>query len=294
MISRRKFVSTSLALGGASLLSIPSLADIHKDELTIQQVIDLIWKAVPGAPFGETVDTIKAGNANQKVTGIVTTMFATVDVIRKAIELKANFIIAHEPTFYNHLDRSDWLESDPVYKFKRDLIEKNNLVVWRFHDGIHTLRPDGVLFGFIQKMGWESNYNTTSPWMVDVPAAITVRQVVEKAKKGFGIKTLRIVGDLEQSCKRIAMIPGAAGGRAQISMIRDQKPDLFLCGEVAEWETSEYIRDARSMGNKVSLIILGHVQSEEPGMQWLVPWLQPKVPGIKITHVPAESPFTYL
>src|SRR5687768_18188792 len=39
--------------------------------------------------------------------------------------------------------------------------------------------------------------------------------------------------------------------------------------EVAEWETSEYIRDARAQGLQRSLVVLGHAQSEEPGMRWL-------------------------
>jgi putative NIF3 family GTP cyclohydrolase 1 type 2 len=48
------------------------------------------------------------------------------------------------------------------------------------------------------------------------------------------------------------------------------------------------------MGEKRALIVLGHAVSEEPGMQWLVGWLQPKVPGINITHIPAQNPFTFM
>jgi hypothetical protein len=63
---------------------------------------------------------------------------------------------------------------------------------------------------------------------------------------------------------------------------------------VQEWETAEYIRDARSLGSKISLIILGHSVSEEPGMQYLVEWLQPKLPGIKINHVSSGDPFIWV
>jgi len=75
-------------------------------ELTIRDVIDKLQADVPGAPFPQTVDTIKAGDWGQPVKGIVTTMFATDVVIEKTISLGANFIIAHEPTFYNHLDET--------------------------------------------------------------------------------------------------------------------------------------------------------------------------------------------
>ena len=73
-----------------------------------------------------------------------------------------------------------------------------------------------------------------------------------------------------------------------------EKPDMLIVGEVHEWETAEYIRDARMPGSKTSLIILGHSVSEEPGMQFPVEWLQPKIPGMKITHIASGDPFTWV
>jgi putative NIF3 family GTP cyclohydrolase 1 type 2 len=290
--TRREFVSASVAVGAASLLGFPLQAS-NQNELTIQQVMDLILKSVPGAPFQQTVDTIKSGDALQRVTGIVTTMFATVSVIRKAIELKANFIIAHEPTFYNHTDSTDWIENDSVFRLKKELLEKNKIVVWRFHDYIHSMRPDGVIIGVLQTLGWEKYYDANNPPMVRV-ASITVREVIALVKSKLGIKSMRMVGDLSQSCERIAILPGAPGGRRQISVLQNEKPDLMLCGEVAEWETSEYIRDAVALGEKRSLIILGHAFSEEPGMKWMASWLQPQVRNIKVTHVASNEPFTWV
>jgi hypothetical protein len=66
-----------------------------------------------------------------------------------------------------------------------------------------------------------------------------------------------------------------------------------ICGEINEWETSEYIRDAFYQGRKVALVVLGHSVSEEPGMQWLVPVLQQKVPGVPITHLVSGDAFEW-
>src|SRR5688500_5173774 len=120
-VSRREFVAGSIsALGIASFLTIPEPTSATQNPtaanaLTVQNIIDIILEKIPGAPFEKTVDTLKSGTPGLRVTGIVTTMFATAAVIRKAIELKANFIIAHEPTFYNHLDETAWLDQDKVY-----------------------------------------------------------------------------------------------------------------------------------------------------------------------------------
>ena len=291
---RRDFIASLAATVG--LTAIPGLSNgtvfTHsiQPQMTVQQVIDVILKEIPGAPFPKTVDTIKSGDGQKVVTGIVTTMFATVDVIRRTASLGANFIIAHEPTYYNHLDDTAWLDGDPVYQFKSDLLKKNGIVVWRFHDYWHTHRPDGVLMGVLEKMGWKSYYNKDNPPMISHPG-MTLQEIVTQAKKGLGIRQVRIIGDSKQVCKRIALVPGAAGGTMQIKLLQKEKPDVLIVGEVHEWETAEYVRDARAMGMSTSLIVLGHAESEEPGMEWLVPWLQPKVGGLKVTHVASHNPF---
>jgi hypothetical protein len=68
----------------------------------------------------------------------------------------------------------------------------------------------------------------------------------------------------------------------------------LIVGEVSEWETAEYIRDANLLGKKIALIVLGHSVSEEPGMEWMVDWLQPKLSDVKVTHVASGNPFTWV
>ena len=292
-LTRREFVANSMAaLGATSLLMATGNACAENSRVTVQQVIDLILKSIPNAPFKKTVDTLKSGKPDQIVTGVITTMFATIPVIHKAIEQKANLIIAHEPTFYNHLDETVWLEKDPVYEFKQKLLAENNIAIWRFHDYWHSHKPDGVQIGVLKAMGWERYFNPESPRMITIPST-TVENVIDLLKKNLGIKNLRFIGDPAQRCERIAVLPGAPGGHGQIQILQKEKPDVMICGELQEWETSEYVRDARAMGVNLSLIVTGHAASEEPGMEWLVQWLQPQLPEVAITHVPSESPFTW-
>ncbi|WP_018614828.1 Nif3-like dinuclear metal center hexameric protein [Segetibacter koreensis] len=295
---RREFVSTLMTVAGVSTFLTSPVAGIAQkfqkqiQELTVQQVIDLILKSIPNAPFEKTVDTIKSGDPDQKVTGIVTTMFATDEVIEKTAKLGANFIIAHEPTFYSHTDDTGWLENDDVYRHKRELLQKHNIAVWRFHDYIHAHRPDGVLAGVLTELGWEKYSNADNPFSITIPPT-SFAAIIELLKTKLGIPHLKVIGNKAQSCSRIILAPGAAGGTRQIEAIQKYKPDVFICGELNEWETSEYIRDMRYMGSKTSLIVLGHIVSEEPGLEWLVKWLQPQIPGIHITHIPSNDAFTW-
>lgn len=294
-MERRKFITTTLKASTAlTLMNVPAMvkaAGILNSDLTIQNVIDLILKEIPEAPFKETVDTIKSGNAANKVTGIVTTMFATVDVIREAIKLKANFIIAHEPTFYNHLDDVKWVENNKVVAQKQELLAKNNITVWRFHDYWHTYKPDGIFYGMIKKLDWQ---NYLQPDKGITLPATTLKNIILHLKSKLSIAHVRVIGDLSKTCEKIVLIPGAAGGNMQVSIAEKFTPDLLIVGELQEWETAEYIRDAGLLGNNISLIVLGHTESEEPGMEWLADWLQPKIPAIKINHIASQSPFMWV
>jgi putative NIF3 family GTP cyclohydrolase 1 type 2 len=286
-MKRRDFINTiSKVTGGVALASMPFTGNAHSFthavQPTVGDIIDLFIKQVPGAPFNNTVDTLKAGNRDTKVTGVVTTMFATVAVIRKAIELGANFIIAHEPTFYNHRDEVDWLQEDDIYKYKMTLLQDHNIAVWRNHDYIHSLTADGVYAGVLDQLEWKQ-YKTGNNLLL-IPD-IKLRSLIEHVKSKLGIQQLRYIGDLNQTCPKILLMPGAAGGRAQIGAVSKNKPDVLVCGEIQEWETAEYVRDARAEGRSLALVVLGHIASEEPGSIFMANWIKNNIPGITVTHV---------
>ena len=294
---RRKFIANALyAAGGLALLSLPEIVTASAlsgdKQYTVQQVIDVILKEGNLAPITDTVDTIKAGKPDQIVTGIVTTMFASINVIEAAIKLSANFIIAHEPTFYNHRDDTAWVANNEVVKKKQALLEKNNIAVWRFHDYCHSLKPDAVSYGVAKKAGWLDHYKMGEAVM-NIPS-LTLLQLVQHLKLKLDITHVRVIGNLDQACARIAVMPGSGGGQRQVTVAETYKPDVLIVGELSEWETAEYIRDERLLGGNVSLIILGHGVSEDPGMEWLVEWLKPKLSGVNISHVPSGDPFIWL
>jgi putative NIF3 family GTP cyclohydrolase 1 type 2 len=305
---RRDFLTTLAALSAPAFIMGPVAAAQQRNrhtgayadpaaqaacaDMTIREVIDALLADIPGAPFPNTVDTIKAGDPGQAVKGIVTTMFATEAVIAKTIGLGANFIIAHEPTYYNHLDETAWLGNDPVFKAKERVLKEHGICVWRFHDGIHAHKPDGIRMGVLQALGWDAYYHADTPAVMTLPG-ITLKDLITHMKKSLGIEHLKYIGDPEQVCSKVVLSPGAGGGKSQIAMIEQYQPDLLICGELNEWETSEYVRDARYIGGKIALVVLGHSVSEEPGMEWLVPVLQQKAPGVKVTHIISGDAFSW-
>ncbi len=258
---------------------------------TIQDVIDTILQEVPGAPFEESVDTFKAGDPSLEVTGIVTTFLASYEVIQRAVDLGANLIITHEPIYYNHLDEVDWLTNDPVYQAKRQLLEENNVTVWRFHDYWHLHKPDGIINALVTRLGLQI-IDPKDKRLYTVPE-LTFEELCQRCKDKLGISNLRVVGNPHMKCGRIGLFAGWGGamGEPQIPLLSKRGADVVICGETAEWTTCEYARDAVASGIDKGLIVLGHANSEEPGMQDVVKWLQTRLPGIEINHIPAKDPF---
>lgn len=287
--SRRRFLTQSGVLLGAGLTLNPFLTfgNKLKKDVTVGDIMDAFINQVPEAPFSQTVDTLKMGSRDQVVTGVVTTMFATMEVIERAIELGANFIIPHEPTFFNHADETDWLEDDEVFQSKYRLMKDHGIALWRNHDYIHRLVDDGVRIGVVKELGWETYYKPGSPLLKIPPTSL--RSLIDHAKGKLGVPSMRYAGDLGQTCEKVLLMPGAAGGRAQIEGIMKFDPDVLICGESNEWETPEYVRAANASGKKLSMILIGHSASEEGGSEFLKTWLEGQFPGLPVHHIPSGN-----
>jgi putative NIF3 family GTP cyclohydrolase 1 type 2 len=271
---------------------IPS-AFAQQKSLTARQVIERIQAHV-GVPWqSDTVDTFKAGNPDTPVTGIAVTMMATLDVLKRAAASGNNLIITHEPTFFSHLDKPDELaqgEDDPVLAEKRAFIEKHGLVIWRFHDHWHARKPDGIQAGMVHALGWEKFQDPANQHLFTVPRT-TVEALAAELKNSLGIHIVRVVGEPDMQVTRVAMSPGAAGIGSETRALEMPDIEVLVVGETREWETVEYVADAVTEGKHKALIILGHIPSEQAGMQECTRWLKDFVTEVPVSFVPSAEPF---
>jgi putative NIF3 family GTP cyclohydrolase 1 type 2 len=250
----------------------------------IQEHLSVPWNA-------DAVDTFKAGNPDTRVTGIAVTMMATLDVLQRAATNGQNLIITHEPTFYDHLDRPQGMdESDAVWKEKRAFIEKNGLVIWRFHDHWHRRNPDGILVGMVKALGWEKYQSAENPHLFTVPE-ITLEKLAADVAKRLETPVLRVAGDPEMKVTKLALSPGSAGFEGETHALEMENVEALLVGETREWETVEYAADAVTEGKRKALIVIGHVPSEQAGMEECAKWLKTFVKDVPIEFVATKQPF---
>jgi putative NIF3 family GTP cyclohydrolase 1 type 2 len=103
-ISRRDFVAMTAAGAMVTPFKQAGRLTVASTRLTAQQIVDRI-KANIGVEWrNDDVDTFKAGDPSTVVTGVVATSMATLDVLQKAVQAGANFIITASPTFYSRAD----------------------------------------------------------------------------------------------------------------------------------------------------------------------------------------------
>lgn len=271
---------------------------------TVQQVIDKILLSMCGGPkFEKTCDIISAGSPSNIVTGIVSTFMPTFDVIQETVRLGANFIISHEPTWFNGWDATDWCEKDgdSVYLAKRKYLDDHNITIWRLHDHMHMgSSTDYIYKGLLEELGWQ-NYlqpDEKEPWIYEIPE-ISLGDLANFFKAKLNMSTIQIIGSPSMKIKRVGILVGGGSlgfGVEQMPMqvMERNHLDLMVVGDITEWTICAYINDACQMGFNRAMLTLGHERSEEAGMKHLASWLKERFEDVPVTFVDAKEPFTYL
>jgi putative NIF3 family GTP cyclohydrolase 1 type 2 len=89
----------------------------------------------------------------------------------------------------------------------------------------------------------------------------------------------------------VQYLPGAQDEVYQIKSLEREDVEVLVTGEVREWETVEYVRDAMLQKRHKALIMLGHEISEEAGMEGCARWLRTQFPGMRVNFISAGEPY---
>ncbi|MGN1344876.1 MAG: Nif3-like dinuclear metal center hexameric protein [Traorella sp.] len=257
--------------------------------MQIIEAIEKVKKYYRGTFLGKPIDLkttrdkILWGNPNQELTGIVTCIYPSVDVIRKAIELNANFIITHEACFWNHGDHTDWLTDNKTFQMKTELLDSANICVWRNHDFIHSCMKlddgrytDGIFYGFMKKLNWDEYLieGIECPVKFELPET-TVGELTQTIKSTLDLNGVKVIGSLNSKASRV-WICGHIDGRADNDILKEMEEkdfDTLITLECTDYTVAEYVRDSTMLGRNKTIIALGHFNQEEPGMEYMTQYL---------------------
>lgn len=289
--------------------------------ITAQAVVDRIKKKFGPGWMPTPVDDFIAGKPGTEVTGIVTTYAPTMEVLKKAVSSGKNMIVSRESPYWVRMNQwgggtqfqglpSNWpngqdflkqeagaAETDPTYKAKKDYIEANNLVVYRFFANWNAQTVDYQLKGLAKALDWESRYKPSGgvPWgynngFFELPPT-TLKEIAIAIKKKLGAKSIRVAGDPNTVVHKAALSHGMYWLPDIQKLYAEPGVDLLVMGE-PQWENEVglYSFDVADSGQKKGYIVLGQQVSEEPGMVEMAAWIKPIVAEIPVEHISAGEP----
>lgn len=260
--------------------------------MTAGEVVDRI-KTNLGAPWRANTyrDTFKSGGPETPVTGVATTVFASLDVIQRAVAAGLNMIIPHEVTYWNDRDDRSLVSADPLlYQQKLAYLAAHNVVVFRTHDSMHDQRPDFTYVGSARALGLDAQYETAPGSHRFTLPETTLGALAASVQRRIGARALRVVGDPAARVSRIQLGVGYATPAVNAADV-----DVVISGEQQEvdglLDSPEYVLDAAAFGIPKGWIMLGHAVSEEAGMLEMTQWITGLVPEVPVRLVKAGEPF---
>ena len=243
-----------------------------------------------------TRDKVLYGDVDKECTGVVTTIYASVEVIRKAAKMGANLIVAHESLFWNHGDHTDWLQDNSTFKYKKALLDATGITVWRDHDHIHAgvdwegERVDGIFYGLSAELGWLDYRigNVNRPMMYEIPKTPT-RDVAEYLMEKMNLNGIKTMGNVDGYTSRI-FIPSHVIGptdNQMLTIVEENNIDTIIAMEITDFTLAIFMRDGAMLGQDRCVLAAGHFNVEEPGMKWFGEVFLP-------TILPAELPIKFI
>jgi putative NIF3 family GTP cyclohydrolase 1 type 2 len=279
-LTRREFAALgapAVALVGAARAATP---------VTAREIVERIRARVGVEWRAQTVDVFKAGDPDKPVKGVAVTFMSTLSLLQKAVAAGLDFVVTHEPTFYNHLDETKDLANDPVYRFKQDYIRKHGLVIWRFHDHLHARKPDMIFTGFTRALGWERyRENENSPLFTLPPRSF--RELARDVERELPSRSIRLIGNPDARVSRVCYMGHDLAATVRLLA----ECDVVMAGEIREWDSAEYARDLAAVDRRKGYIVIAHERLEQDGMELAADWIRGFVPEVPVRFISSGEPF---
>ncbi len=254
-----------------------------KNKLLIRDIANYVEREIAPLKYSLPGDRngLEFGSLNNEVTGIVVSWTPSSTVIEKSVSLKANLIISHEWSLYEH-SGSKWLENESWMFAKRtnlkrlQLMFRNGISILKYHSN-WDIAPGGIADSFGERLGFKDLAKKGRLVRVYKERPISLKDLASLVAKKLEITRVETYGDLN---RKFAYIGTAVGGLGQIFTQADDfaetKAEVLIYGEMLEY-TKIYTRESG-----YSYIATSHEASEMPGMLKLTCLLRKRFPKVAI------------
>lgn len=258
--------------------------------MTIQEFINGLKVSI-GMAWRETaIDDFLYGNPDVELKDVAVTMMATQEVLEEAVRRGCNLIITHEPLFYNHHHQFQHLLNDAVYMAKEAYLRAHGLCVFHLHDNLHQPGLDYIAVGMMHRLNWE-RYRADDSFRNFTMPGVRLKDIVRDINVNLEPTALKYIGDEDVAYEHVVTSWGFMMMENGVQLINRHESCVLITGETHEWEFVEYVHDAHRMGLRKALVVVGHVASEEGGVEFFSNYLREKLPAHSILYIRTNDLF---
>ncbi|HEY3291310.1 MAG TPA: Nif3-like dinuclear metal center hexameric protein [Anaerolineae bacterium] len=232
------------------------------------------------------------GDPQQEVRGVACMWIVTVQSITAAIASGANMIICHE-SIWMPSQLSPWYSgpsTESIYsnQQRKQLLERNSIVVYRSHSNWDALRDDGVPDQAIAALGIDGLRVVGRQRFFavhELPEPHRMQWLFDQVRAGLGYDACRIHGDRERVVRRFAFLIGGFGEN-QFHMpqaARDMGAEAIIIGEMSEF----IVIACLEMG--LPVIETLHSISEMPAIHRQAQLLSARLKDVPVGFIPSGA-----
>lgn len=241
--------------------------------MKLQKIIEIIETIAPAQDACEWDNVgLMIGSPDNEISKIVISLDFDDNAVEYAVNHKADLIITHHPAIFKPLKN---ITDQCIIK-----AIKNDISVFSAHTNLDAA-IGGVNFALADKLGM---YDCTQYGMMRVGYVTEEKyaDIIGKVKQCLEVSALRIVGDVEKSIRKIAVIGGAGGDF--VNEAYKLGCDLLITGEC------KYDQAQNAFKTGISLISAGHFETENPVVSKLCKILQNRL-NIDVEEVTPRNIF---
>jgi putative NIF3 family GTP cyclohydrolase 1 type 2 len=258
---------------------------------TARQVADVLEKIAPlesGVPNDQLGFLL--ADQNQGVTGVGCMWSVDLFSIGTCIQQQLNFIMCHEHPWLPE-QTSPWYQGpgkDEIFSngARRELLEKNKIVVYRSHSNWDALPGDGVADQAVAALpirGLREVARQKFFSVQELAEPMSVRSLASRVEHGLGMPGCRIWGNPWQPVRRFAFLIGGFGANQWHipQAARQLGAEAVIIGEMTE----QLAIAALEQGLVVIQTL--HSASEAPGIRRQAEVLAKHLPDLPVQYVPS-------
>lgn len=226
--------------------------------MKVYQIAELIEKLAP-SELAEEWDNVGllVGDKNKNVNKVLVALDINSNILKQAIDLKADLIITHHPLIFK-----------PIFRIDDDILMaliKNDIAVYSAHTnldnsetGVNSVLAETLSLKNVSRKGMMATGETQE---------VSAYDFVDFVKKSLKVEAVRVSDyELTKKIKKVAVLGGSGGDF--IKQAIELGCDAFVTGEAS-------YHDAQiAYENNILLISAGHFETENPVVNMLAEYLK--------------------